>query len=254
MAIEAADLMRWKACSLYDADEPCGAEANMAKYLAAEASWKAANVVRRHPRRLRLRRGVRRRAQVPRDPPLPGRADLQQPHPGLRRPARAGHAEELLTPMNDFEALQQAIDAGGPHRRRHRLRRRRRRAQAQGRPAPTRSASTSTSPRAQQIDPDGRYLQGGAEDLPLEDQSVDVAILLKSLHHVPDPHSAFPELHRVVRGEVFIAEPLPDGRLLRAPAPRRRRDRRARGRAGGHPGRARASSTCARSSTRSRSR
>ena len=44
MAIEAADLMRWKACSLYDAHEPCGAEANIAKYLAAEASWTAANV------------------------------------------------------------------------------------------------------------------------------------------------------------------------------------------------------------------
>src|SRR3954447_19690746 len=44
MAIEAADLMRWKACSLYDAHAPCGSEANMAKYLAAEASWNAANV------------------------------------------------------------------------------------------------------------------------------------------------------------------------------------------------------------------
>jgi acyl-CoA dehydrogenase len=41
--IEAADLMRWKACRLYDAHEPCGAEANMAKYLAAKASWEAAN-------------------------------------------------------------------------------------------------------------------------------------------------------------------------------------------------------------------
>jgi acyl-CoA dehydrogenase len=44
MAIEAADLMRWKACWLYEAEQPCGAEANMAKYLAAEASWQAANV------------------------------------------------------------------------------------------------------------------------------------------------------------------------------------------------------------------
>jgi acyl-CoA dehydrogenase len=44
MAIEAADLMRWKACTLYEAGAPCGAEANMAKYLAAEASWNAANV------------------------------------------------------------------------------------------------------------------------------------------------------------------------------------------------------------------
>jgi acyl-CoA dehydrogenase len=42
--IEAADLMRWRACALFDAGQPCGAEANMAKYLAAKASWEAANV------------------------------------------------------------------------------------------------------------------------------------------------------------------------------------------------------------------
>jgi acyl-CoA dehydrogenase len=42
--VEAADLMRYKACALFDADKPCGAEANMAKYLAAKASWEAANV------------------------------------------------------------------------------------------------------------------------------------------------------------------------------------------------------------------
>jgi acyl-CoA dehydrogenase len=42
--IEAANLMRWKACELFDRHEPCGAEANMAKYLAAKASWEAANV------------------------------------------------------------------------------------------------------------------------------------------------------------------------------------------------------------------
>ena len=41
--VEAANLMRYKACALFDAGRPCGAEANMAKYLAAEASWKAAN-------------------------------------------------------------------------------------------------------------------------------------------------------------------------------------------------------------------
>ena len=41
--IEAADLMRWRACELFDAHRPCGAEANMAKYLAAKASWEAAN-------------------------------------------------------------------------------------------------------------------------------------------------------------------------------------------------------------------
>jgi acyl-CoA dehydrogenase len=43
MAIEAADLVRWKAAWLYDRGEPAGAEANMAKYLASEASWEAAN-------------------------------------------------------------------------------------------------------------------------------------------------------------------------------------------------------------------
>jgi acyl-CoA dehydrogenase len=43
MAVEAAQLMRDKAAALFDAGEPCGAEANMAKYLAAEAAWEAAN-------------------------------------------------------------------------------------------------------------------------------------------------------------------------------------------------------------------
>ncbi|MBB6133705.1 acyl-CoA dehydrogenase [Massilia aurea] len=41
--VEAANLMRFKACALFDAHKPCGAEANMAKMLAAEASWEAAN-------------------------------------------------------------------------------------------------------------------------------------------------------------------------------------------------------------------
>jgi acyl-CoA dehydrogenase len=43
MEIEAASLMRYKACELFDKHLPCGAEANMAKYLAAKASWEAAN-------------------------------------------------------------------------------------------------------------------------------------------------------------------------------------------------------------------
>lgn len=42
--VEAASLMRFRACELFDAGEPCGAEANMAKLLAADASWEAANV------------------------------------------------------------------------------------------------------------------------------------------------------------------------------------------------------------------
>ena len=43
MAVEAAELMRNKAAALFDAGEPCGPEANMAKYLAAEAAWEAGN-------------------------------------------------------------------------------------------------------------------------------------------------------------------------------------------------------------------
>jgi acyl-CoA dehydrogenase len=42
--VEAADLMRIHAAELFDAGQPCGAEANMAKLLAADASWEAANV------------------------------------------------------------------------------------------------------------------------------------------------------------------------------------------------------------------
>ena len=42
--LEAANLMRWKACEKIDAYQNAGAEANMAKYLAAKASWEAANV------------------------------------------------------------------------------------------------------------------------------------------------------------------------------------------------------------------
>jgi acyl-CoA dehydrogenase len=41
--IEAANLMRFEACRLFDSHQACGAQANMAKYLAAKASWEAAN-------------------------------------------------------------------------------------------------------------------------------------------------------------------------------------------------------------------
>jgi acyl-CoA dehydrogenase len=42
--VEAASLMRFRACALFDAHRSCGAEANMAKLLAADASWEAANI------------------------------------------------------------------------------------------------------------------------------------------------------------------------------------------------------------------
>jgi len=44
MHARAAALLRWQAASLFDAGKPCGAEANMAKLLASEAAWEAADV------------------------------------------------------------------------------------------------------------------------------------------------------------------------------------------------------------------
>ncbi|MEN9588262.1 MAG: hypothetical protein RLZZ481_48 [Pseudomonadota bacterium] len=41
--VEAASLMRYEACRLFDSNQPCGTQANMAKLLAADASWEAAN-------------------------------------------------------------------------------------------------------------------------------------------------------------------------------------------------------------------
>lgn len=42
--LRAADLMRWEAAALFDGGQPCGPEANLAKMLAADAAWEAANV------------------------------------------------------------------------------------------------------------------------------------------------------------------------------------------------------------------
>jgi acyl-CoA dehydrogenase len=42
-AVEAASLVRYQAAALFDDGRECGAEANMAKLLASEASWQAAN-------------------------------------------------------------------------------------------------------------------------------------------------------------------------------------------------------------------
>ena len=68
--------------------------------------------------------------------------------------------------------------------------------------------------RASTKDPGNRYLLGSAEAIPLPDASVDVAVLMRSLHHVPDPNTAFPELRRVVRDLVYIAEPLATGEFF----------------------------------------
>jgi len=49
MRIQAAELMMWKAAALYDSGQPCGLEANTAKYLAADVNFETATrAVRTH--------------------------------------------------------------------------------------------------------------------------------------------------------------------------------------------------------------
>ena len=89
--VEAANLMRFEACRLFDAHEPCGAQANMAaagrrRLLGSSQRLPAV------PRRLRLRQRIRCGAQVPRDPSVSGGADLHQPDPVLRGRTHSGPA------------------------------------------------------------------------------------------------------------------------------------------------------------------
>jgi SAM-dependent methyltransferase len=60
-----------------------------------------------------------------------------------------------------------------------------------------------------------RYLVGRAEDLPLDDGTVDVVVFMRSLHHVPPDHlqAGLREARRVLRpdGAVYVAEPLAEG-------------------------------------------
>jgi SAM-dependent methyltransferase len=66
-------------------------------------------------------------------------------------------------------------------------------------------------------DPAGaaRYLVGSAQALPLDDASVDVAVFMRTLHHVPPAQltQALREARRVLRpsGAVYVAEPLAEG-------------------------------------------
>lgn len=56
------------------------------------------------------------------------------------------------------------------------------------------------------------FLNGRADTIPLPDQSIDVAVMIKSLHHVPLPllDTALLEIHRVLvdRGHLYVSEPL----------------------------------------------
>jgi SAM-dependent methyltransferase len=61
----------------------------------------------------------------------------------------------------------------------------------------------------------GRFVVGRAEDLPLHDDSLDVVLFMRSLHHVPESSMlpALVDARRVLRpgGVVYVAEPLAEG-------------------------------------------
>jgi SAM-dependent methyltransferase len=69
--------------------------------------------------------------------------------------------------------------------------------------------------RANDGDSGARYLVGRAEALPLDDASVDIAVFMRTLHHVPAARmeAALREARRVLRpdGAVYVAEPLAEG-------------------------------------------
>ena len=94
--VDAADLMRIHAADLFDRGESCGAEANMAKLLAADASWGRGQRGGADARRLWLCRRLRHRAEIQGNAPVSGRAHLHELDSQLCRRARPWSAEILL--------------------------------------------------------------------------------------------------------------------------------------------------------------
>jgi SAM-dependent methyltransferase len=88
-----------------------------------------------------------------------------------------------------------------------------------GRGAQVNAVETSEEQLAPAIAADGnsgvRYLLGRAQELPLDDSSMDLVVFMRSLHHVPpaDLRLALVEARRVLRagGALYVAEPLPQG-------------------------------------------
>ena len=95
--LEAADAVLQKATWMVDQQLPCGAEANYAKWLCAEAGYYVRGRGAAGARRHGLQQGVPRRALLPGGPPDADRADQPGDGPQLRRRARARPAAELLT-------------------------------------------------------------------------------------------------------------------------------------------------------------
>ena len=96
--LRAAWMMALHAGRRYDAGLECGEAANTAKYLAAEASFYAADRAVANPRRHGLRHRIPRRALLARSPPPTHRARHPGDDPQLPRAEHPRLAPELLTP------------------------------------------------------------------------------------------------------------------------------------------------------------
>ena len=92
-AIEAADLMRWKAAWLLRPGRAVRRRGEHGEAARVAGIVAGGERLPRHARRRRLRGGVRRRAEVPRDAALHGGARLEQPRARLPRPQRPRAAE-----------------------------------------------------------------------------------------------------------------------------------------------------------------
>ena len=94
--LEAADMMCRRAAALFDANVPCGADANMAKLLASEASWKAAEAAMQTHGGFSYAKEYDIERKVARGAALSDRADLDQPDARVSRTARAGDGKVVL--------------------------------------------------------------------------------------------------------------------------------------------------------------
>ena len=95
--VEAADLMRWQACALFDAAPALRRAGQHGQVPGGQGQLGGGQCLPAVPRRLRLRLRIRRGAQVPRDQALPGGADLDQHGLFLHRRARARPAAFVLS-------------------------------------------------------------------------------------------------------------------------------------------------------------
>ncbi len=105
IGMRAAGLMVREAASLYEAGKECGAEANMAKHLAAETSWAAADMCVQTHGGFGFAEEFDIRAQIPRNAALYGSADFHQSHSVVHRRARLGAAAILLEGVADYSPL-----------------------------------------------------------------------------------------------------------------------------------------------------